>query len=366
MRDKIDREQFTDLLYSIQYNNHTDSETVKALFSPMREWIKTNIPSKLYRFRRVSKYSINALINDEIWGSAIRTFNDPYECLPCYDVEKINAYIDHEFSQVSFKSHLRQFSSSNIPDWLRTNYPPEMIDALHGSSVQLLNLDLTDQLRSIKNNIVGLWNSNLENFKTQFVTEILQRENMYHVACFSESCRSTLMWAHYANSHTGFCLEYDFKSYIKDCSENCENILSCPGFMLNYSIAPVIYSENRYDASAGFMSMLSNWLIEKWNIPMSNVYFDMFLPTKTMLTKSRAWEYEQGWRLFKIALTYENSPHKLVSYMKPSAVYLGARIKEHNKRRLIKICKEKSIPCYQMLPQYFTSTYESEPYQINE
>ena len=82
MQDKIDREQFADLLYSIQYNNHIDPEDVKTLFSPMREWIKTNIPSKLYRFRQVNKYSINALINDEIWGSAIRTFNDPYECLP--------------------------------------------------------------------------------------------------------------------------------------------------------------------------------------------------------------------------------------------------------------------------------------------
>ena len=364
MQDKIDREKFAELLYSIQYNNHTDLEVVKALFSPMREWIKTNIPSKLYRFRQVSKYSINALINDEIWGSTIRTFNDPYECLPCYDIDKINAYIDQEFSQESFKCHLSQLSSSEIPNWMSTTYSPEIINGLRQASEQLLAIDLADQLRSIKNNIVSIWNSNMENFKTQFVTEILQRENLYHVACFSESCRSTLMWAHYANSHTGFCLEYDFKSCIKDCSENCENILSCPGFMLNYSIAPVIYSDNRYDASAGFMSMLSNWLIESHKIPMTNIYYDMFLPTKTMLTKSMAWEYEQEWRLFKPALPSESVPHKLVSYMKPSAVYLGARIKEHNKQRLIKICKENGIPCHQMLPQYFTATYESEPYQI--
>ena len=90
----------------------------------------------------------------------------------------------------------------------------------------------------------------------------------------------------------------------------------------------------------------------------------MFLPTKTMLTKSKSWEYEQEWRLFKLAAPSECTPYKLVSNMKPSAVYLGARIKEHNKQRLIKICKEKGIPCYQMLPQYFTATYESEPYQI--
>ena len=112
------------------------------------------------------------------------------------------------------------------------------------------------------------------------------------------------------------------------------------------------------------MSMLSNWLIENCKIQMTNVYYDMFLPTKTMLTKSKVWEYEQEWRLFKLAAPSEFIPHKLVSNMKPSAVYLGARIKEHNKRRLLKICKEKGIPCYQMLPQYFTSTYESEPYLL--
>ena len=364
MNNIIDREQFADLLYKIQYNNHANPKEVKELFSPMREWIKTNIPDKLYRFRQINNYSINALKNEEIWGSAIRTFNDPYECLPCYNLDRINEYINQEFSQDAFKNHLHQLSSADIPDWIKKTYSPEIIDNLRKSSEQLLSVDLTDQLRTMKNNIINLWNSNMENFRTQFVTEILQRENMYHVACFSESCRSTLMWAHYAQSHTGFCLEYDFKSSIKDCSENCNSILSCPGFMMNYSIAPVIYSEKRYDASAGFMSMLSNWLIENCKIQMTNVYYDMFLPTKTMLTKNKSWEYEQEWRLFKLAAPSECTPHKLVSNMKPSAVYLGARIKEHNKRRLLKICKEKGIPCYQMLPQYFTSTYESEPYPL--
>ena len=54
MNNTIDREQFADLLYKIQYNNHANPKEVKELFSPMREWIKTNIPDKLYRFRQIS------------------------------------------------------------------------------------------------------------------------------------------------------------------------------------------------------------------------------------------------------------------------------------------------------------------------
>jgi hypothetical protein len=31
----------------------------------------------------------------------------------------------------------------------------------------------------------------------------------YRVYCLSEVCDSSLMWAHYADSHQGVCLEFD-------------------------------------------------------------------------------------------------------------------------------------------------------------
>lgn len=303
-------------------------------------------------------------MNDEIWGSTISTFNDPYECLPCYDLEKINEQMDWEFSSESFKHNLYRISSNDIPDEMASAFDPSIVEALRVYSEQLLYADITDVLQSIKNQVINICNSNMDYFRKLFVTEILQRENMFHVASFSESCHSTLMWAHYANGHTGFCLEYDFGSCLCDCSEKCDSISSCPGFMLNYSIAPIIYSERRYDASAGFMSMIVNWVIEALGLKMKNVYYDMFLPQKTMLTKSNAWAYEQEWRLFQPCELSKLTPHKMIGRMKPSAVYLGASIKVHNKQRIINICQAKNIPCYQMCPQYFTSQYECAPYQL--
>ena len=32
------------------------------------------------------------------------------------------------------------------------------------------------------------------------------------VSCFSEDYKSILMWSHYAKDHTGFCVQYNFKS----------------------------------------------------------------------------------------------------------------------------------------------------------
>ena len=37
--------------------------------------------------------------------------------------------------------------------------------------------------------------------------------NYPNIACFSESKDSPTMWAHYADNHKGFVLEYDFKNY---------------------------------------------------------------------------------------------------------------------------------------------------------
>ena len=359
------RDEFAQMLYQTFYNNITAPDEVKRLLTPLRDWIKENIPKKLYRFRSVSKYSINALQKDEIWGSTIQTFNDPFECLPCYNIDTINQYIDNEFSVSLFNSKLQQVTANNIPKEITDTFPPEIIENMRVMSTQLVdNPFLPEYLRQAKQMLISQWVSQMEKFRTQFILDILRHENLYNIACFSESYRSTLMWAHYANSHSGFCVEYDIKSPLVECLCNCGSIHTCPGFMLNFAIAPVIYQEKRYDASAGFMSMLVNWAIENNKIPMSNHYYDMFLPTKTMLTKHKSWEYEQEWRLFKRSSPEAHTNHAMIALLKPTAVYLGARIKEHNKKRLINICREKCIPCYQMLPQYFTSTYESEAYQL--
>lgn len=360
----INREKFASLLYNTKYDSYTKQEDVKKILHPLRDWIKSNIPDKLYRFRNFNENNIKSLINDEIWGSAIRTFNDPYECMPCYNIDKINKYIDQEFLPEIVKTNLMRLISNDIPECLQSAYSVDFINAIQENADKIQNLDLTSQLRYTRNALVNLWNDNIEFFNVEFYKNMYLYENMYHIACFSETNRSTLMWSHYADAHTGFCLEYDFKTGISDCSESCKSVLSCPGVMLNYPIAPITYKDTRYDASGGFASMLMNWTIGNNNIPMNNISYDMFLTTKTMLTKSSCWEYEKEWRLFSRIPETNLKPHGVITTMKPRAIYLGARMKEHNKKRIINICKEREIPCFQMVPQYHINDYELEVYPI--
>jgi len=104
-----------------------------------------------------------------------------------------------------------------------------------------------------------------------------------------------------------------------------------------------MYQKQRYDASAGFMSLLINWSIDKMKIPMSNHYFDMFLPTELLLTKSSDWDYEREWRLFKILDSGNIVKQKMIANLKPTAVYVCVRIKEQNvmisRFHVIKCCR---------------------------
>ena len=56
------------------------------------------------------------------------------------------------------------------------------------------------------------------------------------IACFSESVESVLMWSHYANSHKGFALDYNFRPTLEQPIKNV-------------GLFPVVYSKERFDIS---------------------------------------------------------------------------------------------------------------------
>jgi hypothetical protein len=67
--------------------------------------------------------------------------------------------------------------------------------------------------------------------------------NGYLVTCFSEEKDNVLMWSHYAENHSGFCIEYNFKSLGP----------SNPRVRM---LHPVIYKENFFDATEYYKSSL--------------------------------------------------------------------------------------------------------------
>lgn len=148
------------------------------------------------------------------------------------------------------------------------------------------------------------------------------------VSCFSSSgWDNQLMWAHYANSYAGICIEYDFKA-IKEF-----NGLIYP---IKYSaLRPTISMKNlglkRYDSATN-------------SIEQSDVNIDKIL--SHILVKNDCWKYEKEWRIINIGEPYTS---RFVKMPLIKSITIGPRIEPTTKLLLLDICKEKGISCYDLL-----------------
>ena len=360
------RKAFETLLYETQYANVADSQYVEERLSLLRKWIKDNMPTKLYRYRKCNENSISAFREDEIWGSSYLTFNDSLECIPCYDLNKVNNIFNKEFDTEIIERNISQLKEGYLPSGFKELCSSEFINNLQNNVKQNISQEeLGKQLQKLKNTLVAYISNNLSEYEKDFFTGISAAESQYMVACFSETNTSSLMWGHYADSHKGFCLEYDLTSIISDCAKDCKDIRQCVALMMSVAIAPVIYSKGRFDASSSFTSMLMNIVLESaTNKQVGYYYADMLLPIKALLTKSDEWEYEAEWRMYR-PLPLLDSLHQCIAKIKPTAVYRGIKMSIEDKKAIADIAKDKKIPCYQMVSQYFSPTYEIKPIDVS-
>lgn len=138
--------------------------------------------------------NLSAMSNRQLWFSVGNNFNDPFDC------------------------------TLNVPINLMTgasmlNFIKEKTNASFYKSMGLINDEHI-------NNIVSkhLYNAqrlvdegNVEehpiNTILQYTLASLRRS---FVCCFSKNATNHLLWSHYANSHTGYCIRYKYESLLKD------------------------------------------------------------------------------------------------------------------------------------------------------
>lgn len=129
---------------------------------------------KLYKYRSTSKYSLEGLINNEMFFSTYEDFNDPFEFgNPAPDLAVFNK---------NARKKLRElFDSKEI----------SRKDFLHFVS------------------LVG--KPNEETLKEREKTLARIQGNIINIGilCLSEIENNILMWSHYAEDHKGFCIEFD-------------------------------------------------------------------------------------------------------------------------------------------------------------
>lgn len=143
--------------------------------------------------------------------------------------------------------------------------------------------------------------------------------SMFLVGCLCTDCKNRLMWSHYADSHTGFCVEYDFSGADESAFA-----------MLPF---PIFYSEDR---------PIIPWkaAIDDTTENIAEAAVELILG---VLTKDKAWEYENEWRIL-LGINESSNLHM----PRITCIYLGVDINEENRIKILEIAAEKNIPVKQM------------------
>lgn len=156
----------------------------------------------------------------------------------------------------------------------------------------------------------------------------ISKDNLL-VTCFSKTNKSILMWSHYADSHTGVCIEYerpDSQDFLDITYSKKRPTLKLYD-LISHVFAEIIL--NNKD------TQLSDTELAKEVI-------------KPFLVKSTEWKYEEEVR----CIVTKNAKSKHVQnkndafyYLmpKPTKVYIGCRAKGEKRDELIKFLKKRNI-----------------------
>ncbi|MDO6612633.1 DUF2971 domain-containing protein [Shewanella sp. 1_MG-2023] len=186
-------------------------------------------PKKLYKYEAFSVQSLKNLQSRTLYFGSPLNFNDPYDC--------------------AIRAKISEPTSSEIKVLQEFLYKDAETP------------DIT--LGALKNSNNDNFNTLIKNLSDHRVRSYINR-NMKNigVTCFSECNDDHLMWSHYADKQTGFCLEFD----------TSQKMFS--------QVRKVEYPDTYPEINA--VNLLVH---QKYGTCIDHLYI-----------KSESWEYEKEWR----------------------------------------------------------------------
>ena len=226
---------------------------------------KINNGVTLYSFRNFTDYSLSDIANSTLSLVHYRNFNDPFD-------PYLVSWLDNKIR------HLNSIKSEE--------------DAVEEEMFCLLRK--ASELFRIRCMVVAFNNNHNRRRKIEQI--------------------NPLMWAHYANCHTGFCLEYELsEEYIRNYCD--ENRFLC--------LLPVTYDLNEEDKSS------------------LNLY-------KSLTCKDKIWKYEKEYRLLYFDKNEKNDSVTILENITPKCVYLGMKCSSADEMNMRKAIQNKTIDLYKM------------------
>lgn len=146
---------------------------------------------------------------------------------------------------------------------------------------------------------------------------VISRRNEINIYSLSGTYKDELLWAHYSNSHHGFCIEYDFNRLLQ--KNKVEVLYSFP---VEYALQP---------PEIDFKD-----LSDKTGISITR---------KLAGYKSLRWKYEKEYRIITQSFGMYRYNHEAIT-----AIYFGLRTPENQKRQIMDRLKGRGIKYFQVNP----------------
>lgn len=177
-------------------------------------------------------------------------------------------------------------------------------------------------------------NSNaIKNTPLSILNEYIETSSKFGVYSLSKNYNDELLWAYYANSHKGFCLEYDLQELV------------------SYRMREELVTEVIYQTEVPTLTISDLYSFHK------GTSLDNTLNKKLIATKSKRWGHEGELRI----VTGLSGKYKY-EYNSLKAIYFGCRCTPYFHKLVMKVMRGRGIKYYKM--QTKNDSYELERVEI--
>ncbi len=280
---------------------------------------------KLLRFEKATEKRIDTLSRESLYFSSASSFNDLFDVI----VNK-NQFEHQVFDMESLKLALEKlYLNFNRCDWPLNSQVLGCVSDWLNASEKYDDLDLG------KGRVLSLrQKSSIEEDLISSISTVFEEAP---ICCFFESkIEDPLLWAHYAQNHSGFCVEYELQTGIY----NSYNISR------GYEVLPVVYST-----------------VKKPLEPLQFLLNPYQEAIHALSTKSVNWSHENEVRIVNTAGTIGND--LIPDGVSISKIYLGHRFSMINKEFLesiLAVADKLKVELYVMAKNNTTMELEPTPW----
>lgn len=257
-----------------------DSQEQSKAYEEIEYYYRCCAPASLFKYYSDEPKKLQAVKANKLWYSMPCNFNDVFDCDISINQEEL------------FNCVLRRFPNNRriMPGSIEWN-----------------------QIRRTINEQAQLMRATFDEARSNI-----------GVSCLTETCKSLLMWAHYANCHRGMCVEYPLAEIEHQ---------------LGYLPIPVIYSESRVS-----FRLPNSQTIEKDALK---------LVVQSLTSKSPEWSYEREWRMLRDDVSCGEQWNKkeqgaLLKMIRPCSIILGCAAKPDFEEEVKTYCADSRINLYKM------------------